>query len=272
MFAIQANRMNLVQIGDGAKFVGQIADFRNRRDIAIHGIDRLEGDDLGHRGVRLGQMHAQMFHVVMAEDALVGPAVANAVDHRGVVHLVGIDNGVGQNLGQRRQRRLVGNIARSEQQRRFLAMQAGELALKLDMIMVVAGDIAGAARPGAELVNRLVDGLDHLGMLRHAQIIVAAPDLYFAGDAIFIVSGGIGEIAPVAGNLRENPVASLVLQILDRVGKDLFVIHRPPLNALQVLGRYTAPYILWALLYSRYHLTNCYPHQVRSSLIHIKAL
>ena len=82
----------------------------------------------------------------------------------------------GRILAERRQRRVVGDEAGGEQQRRFLAVQIGQLGFQLDMIMRGAGDVARAARTGAGRVDRLMHGRQHLGMLAHAEIIVAAPD------------------------------------------------------------------------------------------------
>ena len=51
---------------------------------------------------------------------------------------------------KRRERGVVGDIGRGEQQRRFLAVQIGKLGLELDMIMGGAGDVARAAGAGAD--------------------------------------------------------------------------------------------------------------------------
>ena len=82
----------------------------------------------------------------------------------------------GKHACQRRQRRVVRDVARREQQRRFLAVQIGELALQLDVEVGGAGDVARAARAGAGGVDRLVHGGEHLRVLAHAEIVVGAPD------------------------------------------------------------------------------------------------
>src|SRR3546814_16397190 len=74
------------------------------------------------------------------------------------------------------QRRLVRDIARSEEQRGFLAVKIGQFAFEIDMVMRVAADVARAARAGADIVQRLFHRRDHIGMLAHRQIIVRAPD------------------------------------------------------------------------------------------------
>ena len=49
--------------------------------------------------------------------------------------------------------------------------------------MVGAGDVAGAAGAGAHRASRLVHGVDHGGVLAHAEIVVGAPDGDFAGPS-----------------------------------------------------------------------------------------
>ena len=45
--AIHADRVDLIEIRHGIEFVGQVANGRDRRHVAIHRIDRFEGDQLG---------------------------------------------------------------------------------------------------------------------------------------------------------------------------------------------------------------------------------
>jgi len=51
-WAIHTHRVNLVEISHRAIALGDIANFSNRRDIAVHRIDRLETDQL--RTPRIG--------------------------------------------------------------------------------------------------------------------------------------------------------------------------------------------------------------------------
>ena len=43
--AVHADRMHFIEIGHRAVFLGDVADVVNRRDVAIHRIDRFEGDE-----------------------------------------------------------------------------------------------------------------------------------------------------------------------------------------------------------------------------------
>ena len=54
-----------------------------------------------------------------------------------------------QHGAERRERGLVGDVARGEDQRRFLAVEVGELALEQHVAVVGAGDVARAAGAGA---------------------------------------------------------------------------------------------------------------------------
>ena len=70
--AVEADRVHLVEIGHGAMRVGDVAKFRDRRDVAIHRIDRLEGDQLGPAGIDCRQLAMQIVRIVVGEDALFG--------------------------------------------------------------------------------------------------------------------------------------------------------------------------------------------------------
>ena len=78
-----------------------------------------------------------------------GAGMADAGDHGGVVKRIGKDNAVGQFPAQRLQGGFVGDVARGEDQRRFLAMQIGQFMLEQRMVMVGARDIARTAGAGA---------------------------------------------------------------------------------------------------------------------------
>ena len=77
--------MHLVEIGHRAEAVGDVAEFADRRDIAIHRIDRLEAYELRPVGGDAVEQARQIGRVVVAEDVFLGAAVADAGDHRGMV-------------------------------------------------------------------------------------------------------------------------------------------------------------------------------------------
>jgi hypothetical protein len=117
-----------------------------------------------------------MIDVVVAEDSLFHPGLANALDHRIVIEGIGQDQTIGKQLGDGRDARLIRNIARREDQRCLLAMEIGKLRFKLDERMIGAGDVARPARPGAKPDGGFNHGSDDFRVLSHPEIVVGAPD------------------------------------------------------------------------------------------------
>src|SRR5690349_3502918 len=44
--SVEADRVNLVEVGDGTVLLRNVADGRNRPDVTVHAVDALERDDL----------------------------------------------------------------------------------------------------------------------------------------------------------------------------------------------------------------------------------
>ena len=129
----------------------------------------------GRLATTLAQLGFQVGQVVVAPDALLPAAVADAGDHGGVVLLVREDDAARQQLLQRRQRGVVGDVGRGEQQRRFLAVQVGKLALELDVVVEVPEMLRVPPEPAPASVERRVHGGEHGRVLAHAEIVVGAP-------------------------------------------------------------------------------------------------
>src|SRR3954453_23934433 len=110
--AIEADGMDLVEIGDGAVLLRDIADGGDRSNIAVHAVDALERHDLGT--VRRGgvQQLIEMSGIVMSEDKALGARPADAFDHRIVVERVREDRAARQELTQRAECGEVGDPAR----------------------------------------------------------------------------------------------------------------------------------------------------------------
>ena len=100
--------------------------FGERRDVAVHRIKALAGDQLGPVGAGGDQQLFQMRHVVVAEDLALAAGLADAFDHRIVVERIRQDQAVRNQFGDGRNAGLVRDVARGEQQRGFLAVQVGE--------------------------------------------------------------------------------------------------------------------------------------------------
>ena len=113
--------------------------------------------------------------VVVLPDDLLAAGVADALDHRRVVQLIGQDHRVGQARAQRRQRRPVRDVAGGEQKRVFLLVEVGKLRLKLLVVPRVARDVARAPGPGAAFGDGAAHRLDHRRVLTHAEVVVGTP-------------------------------------------------------------------------------------------------
>ena len=91
--------------------------------------------------------------------------------------------------------------------------------------MGVAADVAGAARAGADVVQRVFHRLDDRGVLAHAEIVVRAPH----GDRLGAVVAGeaarVGERALGPQDVDEHAVAALVVKAVDRGPEDAVVIQ-----------------------------------------------
>ena len=90
--AIKANAVDFVEIGHGIIGVRDVAELRDRRDIAIHRIDRLERDQLRRVRIEVAQLALEIARIVMREDPRFAAAVPDALDHRRVVELVRQDH------------------------------------------------------------------------------------------------------------------------------------------------------------------------------------
>lgn len=106
--------MNLVEESDGTVLVGEIADLLDGSNRSAHGVDRLESNDLGavRRSSRLAlpalerrgranysrlkrqllELILEVDEVVVLPDHLLRARVTDALDHGGVVALVGEDD------------------------------------------------------------------------------------------------------------------------------------------------------------------------------------
>src|SRR6185312_2096728 len=103
-------------------------------------------------------------------------------------------------------------------------MQVGELALKLDQRMVGAGNVAGAAGAGAHASGSLHHGADDLRMLRHAEIVVGAPDHDIA-RTLRGVPHSVGETSGNAFEVGEDAIAALIAQSGEGGREKTVVIH-----------------------------------------------
>ena len=223
-WAVHADGMHFVEIGHRAIFVGEIADFLDGGDIAIHRINGFKRDQLRRLGIGSLQLGFEIVQVVMLPDDLVALRVPNAFDHRRMVERIREDDEARDACAERAERRPVRNITRGEDQRGFLAMEIGEFLLKQNMVVVGARNIPGASRTRATVINGLLHRLNHFWMLAHAEIIVGAPDSHFL-RTIGCIAGSAGEITTAAFEICENPITAFVVKTFQLALKKCFEIH-----------------------------------------------
>ena len=225
--------MDLVDIGERVVFFGERHDLGDRRDVAVHRIEALEHDELRAVARLGGEQLLEMADVVVPPDPLLAAGAPDALDHRIVVERVGQDEAIGQEAGDGRDRRQIGDPAGGEDERRRLAVQVGKLGLELDDRIVGAGNVAGSARAGPMGAGRLDRGFDDVGMAAHAEIVVRAPDRDFA-RVIFLALGaplGDREPARVALEIGEGAVAPFRLQPRNRLLEAPLIVHRLSFSA-----------------------------------------
>ena len=176
-----------------------------------------------------------MAQIVVAEDFLFHAGLANALDHRIMIEGVGQDQAIGKELGDGRDARLIGDIARGEDERSLLAVEIGKLRLELDQRMIGAGDVARAACPGAEPSGGINHGAHDLRMLSHAEIVVGAPDDDFL-RSLRRVPHGMRKAAGHPLEVGEDPVAPLDMQPRESVGKETVIARsaRLPKTSLRI--------------------------------------
>ena len=146
-----------------------------------------------------------------------GARGADAVDHRGVVALVGEDHAALEQAPERAQAGLVGDEARREHERRLLAVEVGELVLELAHEHVRAGDVARPARADAVLGERARGRLDDGRVQAHAEVVVRAP---VDDDAAAAVGEPhVRRAGRRALELDEAPVAALLAQRVETAAR-----------------------------------------------------
>ena len=216
--------MHLVDVGQRAELGGQVAHRLDRAEVAVHRVDALEGDELRGGGVLGLQERAQVGHVVVAPDPLLA-AAPDALDHGGVVEPVGKGHEAGDELGQGRERRVVGDVGGGEDERGLLAVEVGELRLQPLVVDRGARDVARAARARARGLDRLVHGRGHRRVLAHAEVVVAAPHRDVARAPVGPAPDRIGKGPRAALDVDEGAVAPLLVEPLQRGVQHGVVAH-----------------------------------------------
>ncbi len=77
---------------------------------------------------------------------------------------------------------------------------------------------------GADAGDGVLHGVDDLGILAHAEIVIAAPD----GNLLHLIAAiviGQGELSGLAFKVGEDAIAALGLKAAQGFGEELLVIH-----------------------------------------------
>src|SRR5271156_3423365 len=128
---VHANRVYLVEVSHCAIALGKVADCLEGSNVAVHRIDALEDDQLWASGRCSREQLLEMLKVIVAPDLPGTARGAHAFNHRIVIVSVGQDQAIWEESGDRRNTRVVGHIAGSENEGRLLAMQVRKLGLQL---------------------------------------------------------------------------------------------------------------------------------------------
>ena len=222
--AVHPDRVYLVQVGHCAVTVREVAHRRDRRHVPIHRVDRFEGHNLGLGRVEVRERVFEVGEVVVGEDALLRPGVADAGDHGRVVPGVREEDAPRELAPEGGEGGLVGGVAGAEEERRLGSVEVRELLLEQHVAVRGAGDVPGTPGARAVPVDRVLHRPAHDLVLAHAEVVVGAPDgdLERAGGG---VADGPGEAAGPPFQIREDPVSALRLQVLDPVGEEAFVVQ-----------------------------------------------
>src|SRR3974377_1824651 len=103
-------------------------------------------------------------------------------------------------------------------------MQVSELTLELDQRVIGAGNVARAAGARPHACGHIDHRADHLWVLRHAEVVVGAPDDDFAGP----LRGVPERMRETTGDTLEvgkNAVAALIPEGIQCRRKKRVVIH-----------------------------------------------
>src|SRR6185503_7064279 len=141
-----------------------------------------------------------------------------------MIVLVRQNSAVGDKLGYGRYAGQVRHVAGGEDKCRLLAMQIGELALKLEEGVTGPGYIARAAGAHTKPDCGLYHGADHLRVLAHSEVIVGAPDNDFA-TACRRVADGVRKTAGDALEVGKHAVAPFVSQTVQSAGEIRVIVH-----------------------------------------------
>ena len=82
LWSVEADSVHLVEVGQSPVSFCKVTNLSDRRDISVHAVDALEGDQLWSVRICSGEKFLEVGNVVVAEDPLLRAGAPDAFDHR----------------------------------------------------------------------------------------------------------------------------------------------------------------------------------------------
>jgi len=182
VLADKADRVGVIDHYEGVILLGEVADCVELCDCPVHREDAVGRDHAEAGGLGLLELLFEVAHIAVAEAETLRLAQADAVDDAGVVELVGDYCVLCREQGLEEAR--VGVEARAVEDGVFGAEEFGDLLFELLVNLLCAADEADGREAVAPFLVALACGLDNLGVVGQAEIVVGAEveDLLPAGD------------------------------------------------------------------------------------------
>ena len=130
---------------------------------------------------------------------------------------------------------MVGHVARSEYERRLLAVQLRKLSLQLHQGPIRTRNVACSASAGPHRARGGAHRFDYLRMLAHGEIIVRAPD-HDIPLAARAVPERMGELSHLALQVSEDAIAALTFQSGNGRLKTPVIVEHPRESFVIVLS------------------------------------
>ena len=172
VFTDEAHRMRFVDQHHRTVFLGDADHFLQRGDIAQHGVDTFQHNQLARA---FGDALQALFHrldVVVFERHHFGVAHLAAIIDRGMA--VDVEDDVVALAGDGGDDPQIGLVAGGEHHRVVHRVEFAQCVFDLAVALIGAVEHAAARSAAAELLERPLARLDHIGIEGHAHIIVGA--------------------------------------------------------------------------------------------------
>ena len=202
----KAGGMAIIHHDHGVILIGQGADLRQFRQIAIHREHPIGGDHdmAGTIGARLFKPGFQVVHIAVEVAVAFGLAQAHAVDNGRMIQTVR-DNGVlwpQEGLEQP----TIGVKTGRKQDGVIFVQKLGQTLLQLSVNILGAADKADRGHAEALVIHDASRGCDQIGVIRQAKVVIGTKV-----DDLFVAHG---DLAPLWGGDHSFP-------LIEPIGLDL---------------------------------------------------